>query len=194
MDSRLYPQHNATSPFSPSLPFPFRSSKPLSQNNAVPATTLRPCPPPTTCLNPARVRCSNVAVAEPPAPKLGKWTDIKKILILGAGPIVIGKACEFDYSGTQACKALREEGNEVVLINSNPATIMTGPETVDRTYITPMTPDLVERVLEWERPDALLPTMGGQTPQPRLRPRQERHPRKIRRGTHRSHTRRNQEG
>ncbi|RZB43974.1 Carbamoyl-phosphate synthase large chain, chloroplastic [Glycine soja] len=145
MDSRLYPQHNATSPFSPSLPFPFRSSKPLSQNNAVPATTLRPCPPPTTCLNPARVRCSNVAVAEPPAPKLGKWTDIKKILILGAGPIVIGKACEFDYSGTQACKALREEGNEVVLINSNPATIMTGPETVDRTYITPMTPDLVER-------------------------------------------------
>ncbi|XP_004241264.3 carbamoyl phosphate synthase arginine-specific large chain, chloroplastic [Solanum lycopersicum] len=95
--------------------------------------------------------------------KLGKRTDIKKILILGAGPIVIGQACEFDYSGTQACKALREEGYEVILINSNPATIMTDPETADRTYIEPMTPDLVEQVLENERPDALLPTMGGQT-------------------------------
>lgn len=90
-------------------------------------------------------------------------TDLKKILILGAGPIVIGQACEFDYSGTQACKALKEEGYEVILINSNPATIMTDPETADRTYITPMTPELVEKVLEKERPDALLPTMGGQT-------------------------------
>ncbi|XP_031280707.1 carbamoyl-phosphate synthase large chain, chloroplastic-like [Pistacia vera] len=97
------------------------------------------------------------------APKLGKRTDIKKILILGAGPIVIGQACEFDYSGTQACKALKEEGYEVVLINSNPATIMTDPDLADRTYITPMTPELVEQVLEKERPDALLPTMGGQT-------------------------------
>ncbi|BFI33911.1 hypothetical protein AXG93_1587s1090 [Marchantia polymorpha subsp. ruderalis] len=95
--------------------------------------------------------------------RTGKRTDIKKILILGAGPIVIGQACEFDYSGTQACKALKEEGYEVVLINSNPATIMTDPETADRTYITPMTPELVEKVLEKERPDALLPTMGGQT-------------------------------
>ncbi|XP_009591881.1 carbamoyl phosphate synthase arginine-specific large chain, chloroplastic [Nicotiana tomentosiformis] len=95
--------------------------------------------------------------------KLGKRTDIKKILILGAGPIVIGQACEFDYSGTQACKALREEGYEVILINSNPATIMTDPEMADRTYIEPMTPELVEQVLERERPDALLPTMGGQT-------------------------------
>lgn len=95
--------------------------------------------------------------------KLGKRTDIKKILILGAGPIVIGQACEFDYSGTQACKALREEGYEVILINSNPATIMTDPETADRTYIEPMTPELVEQVLANERPDALLPTMGGQT-------------------------------
>lgn len=95
--------------------------------------------------------------------KLGKRTDIKKILILGAGPIVIGQACEFDYSGTQACKALREEGYEVILINSNPATIMTDPETANRTYIEPMTPELVEQVLENERPDALLPTMGGQT-------------------------------
>uniref|UniRef100_A0A5B7B0Z7 Carbamoyl phosphate synthase arginine-specific large chain, chloroplastic n=1 Tax=Davidia involucrata TaxID=16924 RepID=A0A5B7B0Z7_DAVIN len=94
---------------------------------------------------------------------VGKRTDIKKILILGAGPIVIGQACEFDYSGTQACKALKEEGYEVVLINSNPATIMTDPDLADRTYIVPMTPELVEQVLEQERPDALLPTMGGQT-------------------------------
>ncbi len=89
--------------------------------------------------------------------------DIKKILLLGSGPIVIGQACEFDYSGTQACKALREEGYVVVLVNSNPATIMTDPETADRTYIEPLTPQLVEKVIEKERPDALLPTMGGQT-------------------------------
>ncbi|KAK9904545.1 hypothetical protein M0R45_000627 [Rubus argutus] len=95
--------------------------------------------------------------------KLGKRTDLKKIMILGAGPIVIGQACEFDYSGTQACKALKEDGYEVVLINSNPATIMTDPDLADRTYITPMTPELVEQVLEKERPDAILPTMGGQT-------------------------------
>ncbi|MGF1513414.1 MAG: carbamoyl-phosphate synthase large subunit [Elainellaceae cyanobacterium] len=90
-------------------------------------------------------------------------TDIHKILLIGSGPIVIGQACEFDYSGTQACKALREEGFEVVLINSNPATIMTDPETADRTYIEPLTPEIVEKVIEAERPDALLPTMGGQT-------------------------------
>ncbi len=89
--------------------------------------------------------------------------DLKKILILGAGPIVIGQACEFDYSGTQACKALREEGYEVVLVNSNPASIMTDPETADRTYIEPLTPEIVEKVIAKERPDALLPTMGGQT-------------------------------
>jgi carbamoyl-phosphate synthase large subunit len=89
--------------------------------------------------------------------------DIRKILLLGSGPIVIGQACEFDYSGTQACKALREEGYEVVLVNSNPATIMTDPETADRTYIEPLTPELVAKVIEKERPDALLPTMGGQT-------------------------------
>ncbi|MBD2258515.1 carbamoyl-phosphate synthase large subunit [Pseudanabaena sp. FACHB-2040] len=89
--------------------------------------------------------------------------DIKKILLIGSGPIVIGQACEFDYSGTQACKALREEGYEVVLVNSNPATIMTDPEIADRTYIEPLTPELVERVIAKERPDALLPTMGGQT-------------------------------
>ena len=89
--------------------------------------------------------------------------DLKKILILGAGPIVIGQACEFDYSGTQACKALREENYEVVLVNSNPASIMTDPGTADRTYIEPLTPEIVEKVIAKERPDALLPTMGGQT-------------------------------
>ncbi|MEQ8384086.1 MAG: carbamoyl-phosphate synthase large subunit [Coleofasciculus sp. A1-SPW-01] len=89
--------------------------------------------------------------------------DLHKILILGSGPIVIGQACEFDYSGTQACKALQQEGYEVVLVNSNPATIMTDPETADRTYIEPLTPEIVEKVIAKERPDALLPTMGGQT-------------------------------
>src|SRR5437899_2788249 len=92
-----------------------------------------------------------------------KRTDIKKILLIGSGPIVIGQACEFDYSGTQACKALREEGYEVVLVNSNPATIMTDPEMADRTYIEPLTWEIVEKVIECERPDALLPTVGGQT-------------------------------
>ena len=89
--------------------------------------------------------------------------DLHKILILGSGPIVIGQACEFDYSGTQACKALQQEGYEVVLVNSNPATIMTDPDTADRTYIEPLTPEIVEKVIANERPDALLPTMGGQT-------------------------------
>ena len=92
-----------------------------------------------------------------------KRTDIHKILIIGAGPIVIGQACEFDYSGTQACKALREEGYEVVLVNSNPATIMTDPEMADRTYIEPITAEVVEQILAVEKPDAVLPTLGGQT-------------------------------
>ena len=92
-----------------------------------------------------------------------KRTDIQKILIVGSGPIVIGQACEFDYSGTQACKALRKEGYEVILVNSNPATIMTDPAVADRTYVEPLTPEVVERILERERPDALLPTVGGQT-------------------------------
>ena len=92
-----------------------------------------------------------------------KRTDIQTILLIGSGPIVIGQACEFDYSGTQACKALKEEGYRVVLINSNPATIMTDPELADRTYVEPITLDVVEKVIERERPDALLPTMGGQT-------------------------------
>ncbi|MFN6234977.1 MAG: carbamoyl phosphate synthase large subunit, partial [Microcystis sp.] len=89
--------------------------------------------------------------------------DLQKILILGAGPIVIGQACEFDYSGTQACKALREEGYEVILVNSNPASIMTDPEMADRTYIEPILPEIVEKIIAKERPDAILPTMGGQT-------------------------------
>ena len=92
-----------------------------------------------------------------------KRTDLKAILIIGAGPIVIGQACEFDYSGSQACKALREEGYRVVLVNSNPATIMTDPEMADSTYIEPITPEVVEQVIAQERPDALLPTLGGQT-------------------------------
>ena len=92
-----------------------------------------------------------------------KRTDIKKILIIGAGPIVIGQACEFDYSGTQACKALKEEGFEVVLLNSNPATIMTDPDFADRTYIEPVTPEILAKIIEKERPDAVLPTLGGQT-------------------------------
>ena len=92
-----------------------------------------------------------------------KRTDIKKILIIGSGPIIIGQACEFDYSGTQACKALREEGFKVILVNSNPATIMTDPETADRTYIEPITVEMLEKIIQKEKPDALLPTLGGQT-------------------------------
>jgi carbamoyl-phosphate synthase large subunit len=92
-----------------------------------------------------------------------KRTDLKRILVLGSGPIVIGQACEFDYSGTQACKALRDEGLEVILVNSNPATIMTDPEFADRTYVEPLTVDVVEKIIAKERPDAVLPTVGGQT-------------------------------
>ncbi len=92
-----------------------------------------------------------------------KRKDIKRILVIGSGPIVIGQACEFDYSGTQACKALREEGFIIILVNSNPATIMTDPEFSDRTYIEPLHADAITRIIEKERPDALLPTLGGQT-------------------------------
>ncbi len=92
-----------------------------------------------------------------------KRTDIKRVLVIGSGPIVIGQACEFDYSGSQACKALRAEGLEVILVNSNPATIMTDPELADRTYVEPLTPDILAKIIERERPDALLPTVGGQT-------------------------------
>src|ERR1700680_1973853 len=89
--------------------------------------------------------------------------QIKRILLIGSGPIVIGQGCEFDYSGVQACKALREEGYQVVLVNSNPATIMTDPEFADRTYIEPITAEVIEAIIARERPDAILPTMGGQT-------------------------------
>ena len=92
-----------------------------------------------------------------------KRTDISSIMIIGAGPIVIGQACEFDYSGAQACKALKEEGYRIVLVNSNPATIMTDPGLADATYIEPIEPSIVAKIIERERPDALLPTMGGQT-------------------------------
>jgi carbamoyl-phosphate synthase large subunit len=92
-----------------------------------------------------------------------KRTDISSILIIGAGPIIIGQACEFDYSGTQACKALREEGYRIILVNSNPATIMTDPDMADATYVEPITPEIVAKIIEKERPDAVLPTMGGQT-------------------------------
>src|SRR3989441_11561062 len=94
---------------------------------------------------------------------LPRRTDLRKILLIGSGPIVIGQACEFDYSGTQACRALREEGFEVVLVNSNPATIMTDPEMADRTYVEPLTPEFLAKIIERERPQALLPTLGGQT-------------------------------
>src|SRR2546430_16963996 len=89
--------------------------------------------------------------------------DIHRIMLLGSGPIVIGQAAEFDYSGVQACKVLREEGYQVVLVNSNPATIMTAPEFADRTYVEPITPEVVEAILMREKPDAIRPTMGGQT-------------------------------
>src|SRR6476469_8444718 len=92
-----------------------------------------------------------------------KRTDIKRVLVIGSGPIVIGQAAEFDYSGTQACRALRAEGLEVVLVNSNPATIMTDPQFADATYVEPLTPEIVEKIIAYERPDALLPTVGGQT-------------------------------
>ncbi|MBT7612203.1 MAG: carbamoyl phosphate synthase large subunit, partial [Rhodospirillaceae bacterium] len=92
-----------------------------------------------------------------------KRTDIESVMIIGAGPIIIGQACEFDYSGTQAVKALKEEGYRVILVNSNPATIMTDPSMADATYIEPITPEMVAKIVEKERPDALLPTMGGQT-------------------------------
>jgi carbamoyl-phosphate synthase large subunit len=92
-----------------------------------------------------------------------KRKDLKKILIIGSGPIIIGQACEFDYSGVQACKALRDEGYETVLVNSNPATIMTDPEMANRTYIEPLSKDYLEAIIIKEQPDALLPTVGGQT-------------------------------
>ena len=92
-----------------------------------------------------------------------KRKDLKSIFIIGAGPIIIGQACEFDYSGTQACKALKEEGYRVILLNSNPATIMTDPDVADSTYIEPITTEIIEKIIKKEKPNAILPTMGGQT-------------------------------
>ena len=94
---------------------------------------------------------------------MAKRKDLKKILVIGAGPIIIGQACEFDYSGTQACKALREEGYKVILVNSNPATIMTDPQVADKTYIEPITLKILEKIIKKDKPCAILPTMGGQT-------------------------------
>ena len=105
--------------------------------------------------------CATLSFARESA--MPKRTDLSSILIIGAGPIVIGQACEFDYSGVQACKALRAEGYRIILVNSNPATIMTDPDVADATYIEPITPEMVAKIIEKERPDALLPTMGGQT-------------------------------
>src|SRR5215510_12374220 len=103
--------------------------------------------------------CGNVSKGK----AVPKRQDLQKILLIGSGPIVIGQACEFDYSGTQACKALREEGFTIVLVNSNPATIMTDPDLADRTYLEPLTLDILEKIIRRDRPQALLPTMGGQT-------------------------------
>src|SRR6195256_1136703 len=112
--------------------------------------------PPAGCPAPrSTTRCGKCSMP--------KRTDLERILLIGSGPIVIGQAAEFDYSGTQAAKALKEEGYFVILVNSNPATIMTDPEMADRTYIEPVTPEAVAKIIEIERPDALLPTLGGQT-------------------------------
>ncbi|RZR88766.1 hypothetical protein BHM03_00016397 [Ensete ventricosum] len=153
------------SSFSPSPLLPFL--KPLSAPFPLPRPRLRL---PHLVRRPLRLQprasaeaAGEAETSERQRPVGGKRTDIKKIMILGAGPIVIGQACEFDYSGTQACKALVDEGYEVVLVNSNPATIMTDPGLAHRTYVGPMTPELVEQILDAERPDAILPTMGGQT-------------------------------
>ncbi len=124
-----------------------------------------------------------------------KRTDISSILIIGAGPIVIGQACEFDYSGVQACKALRAEGYQIILVNSNPATIMTDPDVADATYIEPITPEMVEKIIAKERPDALLPTMGGQTAlNTALCPRRLGGPREVRRRDDRGQGRGHRQG
>src|SRR5215213_151868 len=134
-----------------------------------PIFPLRPPLPRFACAGPAprgtgrRSHADDARRRHTQTKAMPKRTDLQSILILGSGPIVIGQAAEFDYSGTQAVRALREEGYRVILVNSNPATIMTDPDLADATYIEPITPEWVERVIELERPDAILPTMGGQT-------------------------------
>src|SRR5690349_6548184 len=118
--------------------------------------------PPSSAQSPGGLRVTR-SIPFSKSSSVPRRTDIQKILLIGSGPIVIGQGAEFDYSGTQAAKALREEGYTVILVNSNPATIMTDPEFADRTYVEPVTADVVAQVIERERPDALLPTMGGQT-------------------------------
>src|SRR4051812_26542219 len=125
-----------------------------------------PAPPSSTTPRPARARTTastSSTASWSRSPPMPRRDDLQKILILGSGPIVIGQAAEFDYSGVQACKVLQEEGYEVVLVNSNPATIMTDPEFAHATYVEPLLPGPVAQVIERERPDALLPTLGGQT-------------------------------
>src|SRR5438477_7865142 len=117
----------------------------------------------STTPRPGRARTTASTCSTASCSALPRRSDIHKILILGSGPIVIGQAAEFDYSGVQACKVLREERFEVVLVNSNPATIMTDPEFADRTYIEPITAEVIEAIMEREKPDAILPTLGGQT-------------------------------
>src|SRR5690606_36110775 len=119
----------------------------------------------SACTPPSKLSLESTSATPPPRTEIPmpRRTDLKTILIIGAGPIVIGQACEFDYSGAQACKALREEGYRVVLVNSNPATIMTDPDTADAVYIEPINWQTVEKIIAKEKPDALLPTMGGQT-------------------------------
>lgn len=123
-----------------------------------------------------------------------KRTDINSILIIGAGPIIIGQACEFDYSGTQACKALKDEGYRIILVNSNPATIMTDPELADATYVEPITPEVVAKIIEKERPDALLPTMGADRAQHRAGAGRYGRARKIRRRDDRRQARGDRDG
>ena len=124
-----------------------------------------------------------------------KRTDIQSVLVIGSGPIIIGQACEFDYSGTQACRVLKAEGLRVILVNSNPATIMTDPEFADATYVEPITAEFVEKVIEKERPDALLATLGGQTAlNTRDGPRPARRAREVRRGADRGEHRGDQPG
>src|SRR4029079_2376282 len=133
------------------------------------STTRRPAPAPTTPATSSG--CSTTSWPPTPAPterrpeteQMPRRDDIESILLIGSGPIVIGQACEFDYSGTQACRILRAEGYRVILANSNPATIMPDPEFADRTYVEPLDPDVLAAIIEKERPDAVLPTLGGQT-------------------------------
>src|SRR5262249_24281740 len=150
------------------------SARSRSATSASTTTWSRDCAPwmyrPSRCSTtprrrPVRMTPTTCSTASPSLSRrtMPRRTDLKHVLVIGSGPIVIGQACEFDYSGTQACRVLRAEGLRVSLVNSNPATIMTDPEFADATYVEPVTPEYLEKVIEREKPDALLPTLGGQT-------------------------------